>query len=212
MHEAQTTLRLLVVRHGETVANADGRYMGQGDSDLTLRGRDQIRAVSERLARLPIDIILASDLPRAARTAEAIGAASGLSVRLDERLRERDVGILQGLTDAEGRARHPDVFRELDSLRVDYAIPGGESAKDVRTRLASLVDDLLEGAEGAYALAVAHGGVARGLLWHLLDVPFRASRWARCDNTSVSGFVCKHGAWVLERWNDTAHLDSDLAC
>jgi len=200
------SVHLSVVRHGETEANALGRYMGHGDSPLTPIGLAQVDAVAVRIAKRPPDAIFASDLLRAARTAEVIGAACGVSVQVDARLRERHVGLLQGMTDDEARAGHPDVFRELDRVASDYVVPGGESADAVRARVAAFVDDVMKEPPGQRVLVVAHGGVARGLLWHLLDIPFRASRWACCDNTSLSTFRRKHGMWILERWNDTAHL------
>jgi len=202
--------RLLIARHGETEANAEGRYMGHSDSPLTPGGLEQVNRLAERLAKTSMDVLYASDLPRAAQTAQMIGDRCGLSVRLDERLRERDIGILQGLTDEEARAEHPDVFRRLDSLSIDYAIPGGESASAFRARLASFLEDFTTSEDGGRVLLVAHGGVARCLLWHLLDIPYRASRWARSDNASVTAFVWKHSAWALERWNDAAHVDGDL--
>jgi probable phosphoglycerate mutase len=209
--EGARSIRLLVVRHGETQANAELRYMGQDDSPLTERGRAQVRAIAERLAHVSVNGLFASDLPRAAKTAEAIGSALGLPVRYDARLRERHVGILRGLTIDEARDRYPQAFDELDDVAVHTPIPGGESASDFRARIAAFVDDLLAERSVERALLIAHGGTARALLWHLLDVPYRAVRWARCDNTSVSVFARKHGIWVLERWNDAAHLDEELA-
>jgi probable phosphoglycerate mutase len=200
------TTRLLVMRHGETEANAQRRYMGQDDSPLTSTGRQQVKAASARLGDAQIDAIYASDLLRAARTAEAIAAAVGRPIRFDRRLRERDSGILQGLVDDEARARHPEVFRQLDALVSDYAIPGGESADQVRQRVAVFVRDILDRHPAQNVLAVTHGGIARALIWHLLDVPYASIRWARCDNTSLSSFVHVRGAWALETWNDTAHL------
>jgi len=202
--------RLLVVRHGETEANAQGRYMGQEDSPITVVGRQQVKAVSARLAAAPIEEIYASDLPRAARTAEAIAEAVGLPVRFERRLREQDVGILMGLTVEEARVAYPAVFRELDALRSDYVIRDGESACQVRDRVAAFVDDVVSRHPNRNVLAVAHGGIARALIWHLLDVPYRSIRYAHCDNTSVSSFVYQRGAWVLEMWNDTAHLPRDV--
>jgi probable phosphoglycerate mutase len=185
--------------------------MGHDDSPLTGAGREQVRAISDRLASARFRALYASDLPRAVSTAEAIASATGHSIRFDRRLRERHAGLLQGLVDGEARSRHPEVFRELDAPSPDYAVPGGESARDLRRRVASFVEEILEEHARETVVVVAHGGIARALLWHLLDIPYRASRWARCDNTSVSAFVRKRGMWVLERWNDVAHLGDNLS-
>jgi len=198
--------RFLVVRHGETEANTVRRYMGQQDSPLTPRGERQIEAVARRLAGHSFAALYASDLGRAARTAEAIARASGADIRFDERLRERRSGVLEGLIDQEARRRYPEVFAQLDALDPDVAIPNGESAADVRARVASFVAEKTASHPGKTTLVVAHGGISRAFLWHLLDLPFRAARWARCDNTSLSSFVWRHGMWLLETWNDTSHL------
>jgi len=203
--------RFLVVRHGETEANAVRRYMGQEDSPLTPLGIRQVKAVAGRLASGPFDVLYASDLGRAMRTAETIAEASGVEPVLDPRLRERNSGVLEGLIDDEARACYPELFTRLDVLDPDIAIPEGESASEVRCRVASFVNDMADRHPGETILVVGHGGISRAFLWHLLDIPFRAARWARCDNTSISSFVWRHDMWLLETWNDTTHLSCPSA-
>jgi len=198
--------RFLVVRHGETEANAVRRYMGQQDSPLTSRGKRQIEAVARRLSGHTFAGIYASDLGRAAQTAEAIVAGGNIEICYDVRLRERHSGILEGLIDVDARREFPEVFREEAALDPDVAIPEGESASDVRDRVRSFVDEVACRHPEGTVLVVAHGGISRAFLWHLLDLPYRAARWARCDNTGLSSFVWRHGMWLLETWNDTTHL------
>ncbi|MBU0596244.1 histidine phosphatase family protein, partial [Candidatus Bipolaricaulota bacterium] len=81
-----------------------------------------------------------------------------------------------------------------------------ESAQQVRDRVSAFVRDSVASYAGKTHLVVCHGGIVRALLWHLLDVPYRAARYARSDNTSLSVFRFFRGAWHLERWNDTGHL------
>jgi len=202
--------RLLVVRHGETEANAVRRYMGQSDSPLSERGRKQVERVARRLSSCEFDVLYASDLGRARQTAEAIAGASGMDICFDPRLRERHSGILEGLIADEARRRFPDLFARLDTLDPDVAIPGGESATNVKARVSAFIEEATMHHPGSMILVVAHGGIARASLWHLLDIPFRAVRWARCDNTSICSFVWRHDMWLLETWNDITHLSCNL--
>src|SRR5918912_404825 len=91
-------LQLLLIRHGETTWNRQGRIQGHRDSPLTERGLAQARAAAARLARERIDALYSSDLVRAQETAHHVAAATALRVRLDEALRERAFGMLEGKT------------------------------------------------------------------------------------------------------------------
>src|ERR1051325_10264843 len=90
--------RLIVVRHGETVWNLEGKLQGQMDSPLTPSGLAQSRALAERFSRCPISALYSSDLGRARQTAESIAVRTGQEIRFDDRLRERHLGVFQGLT------------------------------------------------------------------------------------------------------------------
>src|SRR3954470_7385192 len=101
-------MRIIAVRHGETEWTAAGREIGQLDSALTPKGVEQAERLAVRLSRLKIDAVYSSDLGRAMATAAAIAARRGMQVIPDPALRERHMGIFQGLTTAEIDARHPD--------------------------------------------------------------------------------------------------------
>src|SRR5690348_10772063 len=96
-----TSMRLIAVRHGETEWNVAGREMGHLDSPLTERGRQQAEAVASRLAGLSLAALYSSDLGRAVATARCISRCCGQDVRVDVGLRERHMGVLQGLTSVE---------------------------------------------------------------------------------------------------------------
>src|SRR5690349_7599240 len=100
-------MKLFPVRHGETEWNVEGREIGQLDSALTLRGVQQAEALAQRLSELRIDALYSSDLGRAMRTAEIISLECGVPVVADPALRERHMGIFQGLTTDESRKRYP---------------------------------------------------------------------------------------------------------
>ena len=105
-HETHLT-RVVAVRHGETVWNAEMRMQGQLDTALSARGRWQARRAAEALADEGIEAIFASDLARAFDTAQAISAVVGLPITRDSGLRERGFGVFQGHLYAEIDARWP---------------------------------------------------------------------------------------------------------
>jgi broad specificity phosphatase PhoE len=148
--------RVLLVRHGQTTWNAQGRWQGQLESPLSALGRRQAAEASKAVGAL--DAIVASDLMRAADTAAIIAELVGVGpVQVDARLRERDVGEWQGLTRREIEARFPG---DLDAWRTP---PGFEHDDDVASRATAALTDLHAVHPGATVLAVTHGGVIRAL-------------------------------------------------
>ena len=114
--EIMTETKLFIIRHGETQWNAIGRWQGHCDSPLTEKGIRQAKAVANFLTQYQIYAIYSSDLGRAVQTAEIIGARTGQKVILDYRLRERHLGIFQGLTEAEMREKLPDEYNQYKGL------------------------------------------------------------------------------------------------
>lgn len=168
-----TLRRLVLLRHGQTEYNATGRMQGHLDSHLTTLGRVQAGAVAPVIAALPPDRILSSDLSRAHDTATAVGAAAGLAIEIDPRLRETHLGDWQGLTVAEVEVKWPGAIATWRSDPT-WTPPGGESRIDVVRRSRPLIDELDEEyadrADGV-VVAVAHGGVIAGLVCALLGLP-----------------------------------------
>jgi len=200
-------LRVLFVRHGETISNIEHRYMGQDDSPLTPAGIAQAEAVAKRLAKYRIDAIYSSNLGRAARTSQIISRACRLPVALDERLRERHAGLLQGELEAAARKKHAKVLAEIERMGADYIYPGGgESGVQIEERMVSFLDEVRENHSGETIVAVTHGGTLRVLLWHILKFPYHSIFRIRSDNASISAFSSSEEQWILEFWNDTAHL------
>ncbi|HEV7898236.1 MAG TPA: histidine phosphatase family protein, partial [Planosporangium sp.] len=132
--------RLLLWRHGQTDWNAADRVQGHLDVDLSEVGRTQAETAAARLAELHPDRIVASDLRRAADTAEALAAITGLDVAYDARLRERHYGEWQGLTNSEITARWPE---ESERWRAGHAVPGFgiEDLDELGKRMANALQD-----------------------------------------------------------------------
>lgn len=155
------TTTLLLVRHGQSTWNADGRWQGSADPPLSDLGRAQAEAAAPAAA--PVDAVVASDLQRARVTAELMAAALRAGpVSVDPRLRERDVGELTGLTRAEIDERHPGLLdRQNASLTADGRF--GETAEVLNARVLAVLWRLAEVHDGRRVLVVTHGGVVRSL-------------------------------------------------
>lgn len=199
-------MQLIAVRHGETVWNLGGRRMGQLDSPLTARGVAQGEALARRLARASIEAIYTSDLGRAVQTAEIISRATGRPIIIEPELRERHMGIFQGLTDAEAAERFPVEVAEARRLGPSYDVPGGESIQQRCDRAVRALTALAGRHLDASAVAVTHNGFLTGFFEHVLALaPGDEWRYTQ-HNCAYNAFCYEHGRWRLETWNDTSHF------
>lgn len=185
-----------LVRHGETGSNAERVFQGHLDTELNARGEAQARELGRWFAGHHFDGVYASDLQRAARTAELI-VAGRYPIALDADLREMHYGVLQGIPyqrAAEALEAHglDEAWRRGDLQRSGRAIPGGESLRRFRGRSTRFVErlDALHPPELQHdVLVVAHGGKLASLLTVLLDLPARTRwsfRFANCGITRLT--------------------------
>ncbi len=116
----------------------------------------------------PVDVLYSSDLGRAMQTARIIAGRLGMDVVTDVRLRERHLGILQGMTMAEFRERHPSEYALFRGPDPDYVIPDGESVRQRYERGVLCAGELAEQHPGQRVLIVTHGGIVESLLRHAL--------------------------------------------
>jgi len=206
-------LQVYLVRHGETVWNAERRIQGQSDSPLTEKGEQQAWQVGERVKHLGITHIIASDLGRTRRTAEIIADACGCSVTLDARLRELNMGVLEkrpldGLTTEEEQWR-----AALVNGTEGGRIPEGESMTEMATRMHAALNACLDLPVGSRPLLVSHGMALGSLVSTILGLPAYAERRLRLRNCSISRVDYQQSAWLAEGWivetaGDISHLDA----
>ena len=153
--------RILLVRHGESVWNAEGRWQGAADPPLSDAGRDQARALAERVSDAGIDNLVASDLQRATETAQIVADALGLPApAIDAGWRERDVGEISGHTRDEIEAKWPGLLEQWRRGELE-SMPGGE--KDITPRVVEALERVATAPTGACTLVVTHGGVIGAL-------------------------------------------------
>jgi broad specificity phosphatase PhoE len=184
-------VEVLIVRHGESVGNAEDRMQGRADFPLSKRGRDQARALGAWLSLQGLDWSrhYASPLARATETAALIHAAAGGPVpEVEPALAELHAGSLEGLTFGEIHVRFPRYAARALGDTGDFAEYGGESYDDVQARVRRVLA-LLEGRHRAFAervLVVGHGGFNYQLLKHLLCEPVPRVCIVKMGNCSVS--------------------------
>ena len=199
-------MKLIAVRHGEAEWNRAQREMGQMNSPLTPLGIQQAEAIARRLSQIPFAALYSSDLGRAMQTAEIIGAASHMPVTVDAGLRERALGIFEGLTVEEMRQRFPRERAEFERHDPDYAVPGGESARQRQERGARALTAIAENHPGQTVVAVTHGGMLTGFFAFVVGMQPGDGQAFFKGNCSYNSFEYSESGWRLETWNDTSHL------
>ncbi len=164
--------RLVLLRHGRTAWNAAGRAQGHRDAELDEVGHAQAAAVAPHVAALEPVTLWSSDLSRARQTCAYVERATGLTARVDARLREYDVGAREGMDAAEFEAAFPAAYaawREGDDL---VHVPGAESAADVEARVVPALREVWEGLpSGRTAVVVTHGACLKVAVLALLGWP-----------------------------------------
>ena len=175
--------RFVLVRHGETEYNRQGRWQGAGsDPPLNDRGRQQARAVDAALAEVPFDALYSSDLDRALETARILGASRGLKPRVLEGLREMSHGAWEGKTFPEILDTWADEYQRFESDPRNVRRPEGDSYSDLAARVWPLLDRLADRHRGKRALVVTHGGPIRLVLSDLTGTPLTERDRLGVDN------------------------------
>ena len=198
--------QVIIVRHGQTQWNIKGIRQGHLDSGLTEKGIAQAKALGQRLARERFTALYSSDLGRALQTAEIITAVTGHEIVTDGRLRERHLGIFQGLNGEEIKERFPVEYRLHRGLGPNYVIPGGESTVQQVERNVAYLNELGEKHARETIVVVTHGGVVSGLFRYTLSIPFDAPRRFEFVNAGLNVFAYEEGHWILQTWGDVSHL------
>jgi broad specificity phosphatase PhoE len=156
--------RLILLRHGETDWNREGRFQGQADPPLNTTGREQAKASIKKLAGWSFEAIYSSDLQRAVETAQIIARRHGLSVRQDRRLREINQGEWEGLLAEEIASQYPQAWAARQRDPVQTWPPGGETPAEVAVRVWAAADDIVRACPSGPVLIVSHAVALATLL------------------------------------------------
>ncbi len=205
--DQETRTELILIRHGQTEWNLQGRIQGHLHGELGALGKRQAEALAARLATISFEALYSSDLHRAVQTAEAIARKCGHAIHTDVRLREKNYGDFEGLTMAEVRERYPEDFARMVGTDDEYVIPGGESRRQKNTRAIACIEELAARHVGRRVLVVTHGGVLSCLFQYVLGVALGSPRRFPLYNAGMNTIFRDTQGWQLGPWGDIAHLD-----
>jgi broad specificity phosphatase PhoE len=206
-------VKLLLIRHAESVGNSELRLQGRTEFPLTERGRNQAQELAATLAGRSIDAVCSSPIQRALNTAEAIAGRLGLTVDIQSSLQEYDFGELSGLTWPEIRERRPRLIEEMLSDSDDYpSYPGEEGREPFRRRVSKALWEISDRHSGDAAVAVVtHAGPIAVFLLDVIERGYRRPIPFTLDNASVTTVEITEPdpfrpRAVLVGLNDTCHL------
>ncbi|WP_241645763.1 2,3-diphosphoglycerate-dependent phosphoglycerate mutase GpmB [Rosenbergiella metrosideri] len=205
--------QVLLVRHGETLWNTEQRIQGQSDSALTEQGIQQAKQTGLRLQHAGITHIIASDLGRTQHTAAIIAEYCGCPVVTDSRLREINMGMLEGRVLMSLDQDEEQWRKSLLNGDPSGRIPQGESMEELAQRMRDALDATRSLPVGSKPLLISHGIALGCLLGTLLGLPAWAERRLRLRNCSVSRVDYQSSSWLAEGWivestGDIAHLSA----
>lgn len=194
--------QLLLVRHGETVWNAEGRLQGSNDIELNAAGLVQAEYVAAAIAAWPrrVEAIYSSALVRAYRTGEIIGQRVGLGVTADVRFTERGLGLLEGHTKEELLASDPALWEAWASGGALPEDRGIESEAAVVSRAAAGLADVAARHPGAAVVLCAHGALIKCLLGQSVGNG-SITTLVPADDRSAMPL-----GWTVQRAGDDSHL------
>ena len=197
---------IILIRHGETLWNTQLRMQGSLDSDLTPKGESQIKALGEWMKHIPFDYLYSSDTARARKTAESISKYSGHPLNFDLRLREKNLGIFEGLTSEEAKGKYPEAFELFKNAGPNYVINQGESTQQLLDRALNIIDEIRNLHPQKVVVAVTHGGVVRVLMKHALGIPLDSPTQFLIGNTGIFRLVWRD-KWIVAEMGAVPHLE-----
>jgi len=197
---------LILIRHGETDWNVQGRFQGQIDVPLNALGLRQAARMAERLARERVDVFYCSDLLRTRQTAEPAALRLELAAAPDPGLREQHFGILEGLSFEEVQQRHPHHLAQWLRHDPDYALPEGESVRSFHARVLGAVQALAARHPGQTLAVVTHGGVLDMLFRTVHALPLHGPRDCPIPNAGLNRLRAQGERLEILSWADDAHL------
>jgi len=204
------TTHVVIIRHGQSQGNAEGRFGGHTDTPLSPQGRRQAEATAKALASEKFDAIYSSDLPRAIETATPLARLTGARLEITDALRERSVGVMEGLTFEEAAEQHPEQYQALLRRDFEHVLMGGESYRQTLDRASRKLDEAIEQHKGGRIVLFAHTGTICILILHLmgaLDAPELKPVWIATSNCGIARFELRNDGFVrVLVINDTRHL------
>jgi len=195
-------MRIIIIRHGESKENVNGKMIGWTNGSLTLRGRFQAFQVGLKLIPKKIDLIISSDLGRALKTSKIISILNFKAFKTDSRLRERNLGILEELTVKEALAYYPEEYNLYRNIEeVNYQIPKGESKTDCYKRTIEVIKELTNKYDDNFnAVLITHHGPIDNVFKYITGINLKTqSKW-QIKNCSINEFIADNKENKIVKW------------
>ncbi len=197
-------MELILIRHGETDWNREGKVQGLSDIELNSDGRRQARQLALSLKDANIDRIYSSPLLRARQTAQIINSYHQVPVFLDAGLMEMDQGDFEGLSFRELMACEKDFLKKWIADPASVKMPNGESFMELQTRAWKVVAGII--AEADNTLVVSHNFTIAAILCKLKNISLSEFRSVHVDTASKTLITFRNGATFIDLFNDRSHL------
>lgn len=202
--------RLYLIRHGQSDGNAEGRFGGHGPTSLSRLGLEQAERTAKLLAKEEISAIYSSDLERAVQTAEPLAQLLNLGINRSKAFRERNVGVLEGLTFEESKERYPLDYYALLNRDINHVITKGESYRQLLKRATSELRMIIRRHQHERVVIFTHTGVLCYLTLHLMGAIHRHTKqtpWIITSNCGINRFEIRSRRNIrILTLNDTRHL------
>ena len=199
-------MKLILVRHGETDFNRDGRIQGRGTLPLNSTGLAQAAAAGQAVSSEMPFRLYSSPLVRAMQTAESISEAARVTAVPLEGVEELDTGEFEGLTGPQLRQRFPEIMASWDSDPGSTQMPGGESLGQLQDRAWKAVTDVARANPDWKVVIVTHNFPIQTLVCRALDIPLRNFRRLSVALGSITRMEFSDRNASLVSMNETWHL------
>ncbi|MCX7738486.1 MAG: histidine phosphatase family protein [Hydrogenothermaceae bacterium] len=199
-------VRIILVRHAESLWNPIGRYQGRLDPELSEKGHKQAQLIGEALKKYNPTVLYSSPLKRTYQTAEYISKSLGLPISTNRDMIEIDHGDWSGMLVEEVKEKYPEMFRDWLYQPQTVTFPNGESLMDVFSRVRKFLGEMIEKHDGETVVIVSHTVPIRACLTAGLDLPEDKFWSFGCDNASYSILDYEKVRPILYKLNNTYYL------
>ena len=199
-------MRLILVRHGETAWNKEGRFQGQSLVGLNRRGIAQARQVAKALVAMKPAALYSSPLPRSLVTAQEISKELSMPVVPLDGIKEVNLGELEGITGPKMRAQYANVYAAWRKDPSEVVFPGGESVRQLQERAWRAIQDIESAHPKDLVVAVSHNFAIRAILCHFLGLPLARFHRLRIDLASISILQTNFRSRQVLAVNSRCHL------
>lgn len=200
-------MKLIIVRHGETLWNREMRLQGQKDIPISGKGLHQARMLAKRLSKEKIDVIYTSKLKRAVKTADEIKKFHKNARLIKEKsLNEMSWGIWERLKMDYIKKKYRQIHEKREKNKFNFKIPKGESPKMLKIRIKKILNKIIRQNKGRNVLIVGHGGVNRTILGILLKWSNEKILSVRLNNASITILNIKNNKARMNLFDSSHHL------